>query len=113
MVVQKPGVVQQLPVKVLPGTESTASLIGHINFDTKATGERSAGNPHATFEVAGAGKGMMDDPKRALNRKRGNKPRINLHITAPVFDPTGPIVDSLIDRCLIFPVGVTHEGMDE
>ena len=70
MVVQKPGVVQQLPDKVLPGTESTANLIGHINFDMKATGERNAGNPHVAFEVAGAGNGA----KKA---------------TALVLDPTG------------------------
>jgi hypothetical protein len=62
----------------------------------KATGERNAGNPHVAFEVAGAGNGMMDDPKRARNRKRGNKPRVYLHIAAPVLDPTGPIVDKPI-----------------
>jgi hypothetical protein len=27
----------------------------HINFDVKCTGARSAGNPHATCDVAGAG----------------------------------------------------------
>jgi len=32
---------------------------------------------------------MMADPKRARNRKRGNKPRVDLHITAPVFYSTG------------------------
>jgi len=31
---------------------------------------------------------MMADPKRARNRKRGNKPRIDPHITAPVFYST-------------------------
>jgi hypothetical protein len=93
MVVRKPGVVQQLPDKVLPGTESTASLIGHINFDMKATGERNAGNPHVAFEVAGAGNGMMEDSKRARNRKRGHKPRVHLNITASVLDPTGPVVE--------------------
>jgi hypothetical protein len=31
---------------------------------------------------------MMGDPKRARNRKRGNKPRVDLHITAPVFYST-------------------------
>ena len=30
-------------------------MIGHISFDLKVLGERSAGNPHATFDVAGAG----------------------------------------------------------
>jgi|GEM_PF-5907070 len=60
----------------------------------KATGERNAGNPHVAFEVAGAGNGMMDDPKRARNRKRGNKQRVYLHIAAPVLDPTGAIVNN-------------------
>ena len=36
---------------------------------------------------------MMVDSKRARNRKRGNKPRVNLHIAAPVLDPTGPGMD--------------------
>ena len=47
-------------------------MIGHINFDLKVLGERSAGNPHATFDVAGAGNG-----KRAY-----------AHLTAPDLDPT-------------------------
>jgi len=59
----------------------------------KATGERNAGNPHVAFEVAGAGNGMMEDSKRARNRKRGHKPRVHLNITASVLDPTVPIVD--------------------
>jgi hypothetical protein len=28
---------------------------GHINFDAKITGKRSAGKPHATFDEAGDG----------------------------------------------------------
>ena len=32
-------------------------MISHINFDLKVLGERSAGNPHATFDVAGVGNG--------------------------------------------------------
>ena len=35
--------------------ESRPSTIGPITLDAKQTGERSAGNPHATFDVAGAG----------------------------------------------------------
>ncbi|CAL7962670.1 hypothetical protein GAMM_40009 [Gammaproteobacteria bacterium] len=34
-------------------------MIGHISFDKKLLGERSAGNPHATFDAAGAGNGKM------------------------------------------------------
>ena len=35
--------------------ESGSSRIGPINLDAKQTGERSAGNPHTAFDVAGAG----------------------------------------------------------
>jgi hypothetical protein len=37
---------------------------------------------------------MMDNLKRARNRKRGNKPRVDLHITAPVFYSTRKRTDS-------------------
>jgi hypothetical protein len=30
-------------------------MIGPINLDAKQTGERSAGKPHAAFDVAGTG----------------------------------------------------------
>jgi len=35
--------------------ESYSCPTGRITLDLKPTGERSAGNPHATFEVAGSG----------------------------------------------------------
>jgi hypothetical protein len=35
--------------------ESRSSTIGRITLEVKQTGERSAGNPHAAFDVAGAG----------------------------------------------------------
>ena len=38
-------------------TESVPSTIGHISSDKKVLGERSAGNPHAAFDVAGVGNG--------------------------------------------------------
>jgi len=40
-------------------TESRSSKIGHINLGAKWTGARSAGNPHAACERAGAGNGSM------------------------------------------------------
>ena len=68
--------------------ESGSSLIGPINLDTKSTGARSGGNPHAACEAAGIGNGITDYPTRA----RRGKPRIQtrgvLRITAPVLDPT-------------------------
>jgi hypothetical protein len=51
---------------------SRSGLIGLINFDVKCAGARSAGNPHATCDVAGAGNGATAIPKRA----RRGKPRI-------------------------------------
>jgi hypothetical protein len=35
--------------------ESRPSTIGPITLEVKQTGERSAGNPHAAFDVAGVG----------------------------------------------------------
>lgn len=44
-------------------------MISRINLDMKLLRERSAGNPHATFDVAGTGNRMHN-------------------IRAPVLDPT-------------------------
>ena len=38
--------------------ESHPKTIGHINFDAKITGKRSAVKPHAAFDVAGDGNGV-------------------------------------------------------
>ena len=48
--------------------ESIASQIGHINLSMKRTGKPGAGKPHAGFEEAGTGNGLLS--------------------TAPVLDPT-------------------------
>jgi len=48
--------------------ESTAIQIGHINLNMKRTGKPGAGKPHAGFDEAGAGNGLLS--------------------TAPVLDPT-------------------------
>jgi hypothetical protein len=44
--------------------ESVPSSIGHISRETKLLGKRSAGNPHATFDEAGAGNGMVTSPRQ-------------------------------------------------
>ena len=52
---------QRLGLCKLPGAapttdaESAPSLIGPITLDVKRAGKRSAGNPHAAFDAAGAG----------------------------------------------------------
>jgi prepilin-type N-terminal cleavage/methylation domain-containing protein/prepilin-type processing-associated H-X9-DG protein len=44
--------------------ESAASPIGLINLDRKTTGKRSAGNPHAAFDEAGAGNDLYCVPRQ-------------------------------------------------
>ena len=56
MAISSAGTVLRLEDKI-PLTESVPCTIGHINFDMKVLGERSAGNPHAAFDVAGFGNG--------------------------------------------------------
>ena len=58
MVVPDTGSVFRLQHSVLPATESLPNPIGHISFDVKVTGKRSAGKPHAAFDVAGDGNGI-------------------------------------------------------
>ena len=50
---------------------SRSSLIGLISLVANCAGARSAGNPQATCDVAGAGNGATANPKRA----RRGKPR--------------------------------------
>ena len=61
--------------------ESASNRIGRINLAAKCAGARSAGNPHAACEVAGAGNGATELAKRA----RRGKPR-----TRPSERPDGP-----------------------
>ncbi len=52
-----------------PGSGAVA--VGHITRAVKSAGKRSAGNPHAPFEVAGAGTGLTGWLVRHSQRKRG------------------------------------------
>lgn len=47
------------------GLESAASAIRHITLEMKLTGKRSAGNPPAPFDVAGAGDGPELEPRQS------------------------------------------------
>ena len=67
---------------------AASSLIGRITLDVNCAGARSAGNPHATCDVAGAGNGVTETPKRARRGKPWIQPRRLLRTTAPVLDPT-------------------------
>jgi hypothetical protein len=64
-------------------------MMGLINLGVKRTGERGAGNPHATFDRAGTGNGLTARTKRARSWKRRIRPSQSLRSTAPALDPTG------------------------
>jgi hypothetical protein len=57
-----------------------------ITLAAKHAGERSAGNPHAPFEVAGAGNVTMAAGLRATAKAVDQPPEPN--VGAPVLDPT-------------------------
>src|SRR5450755_909526 len=57
---------------------SRSSLIGPITLDVKCAGARSAGNPPATCDVAGAGNQLTVRIVRHSQRKRGAMDRPNL-----------------------------------
>jgi hypothetical protein len=56
-------------------------MIGPINLGVKQTGERSAGNPHAAFDVAGTGNVARSrccdtsQPKGRGNREHKQRPK--------------------------------------
>ena len=54
-----------------PRAESAAGTIGPITLEAKPSGKRSAGKPHAAFDVAGAGNGLTVWLVRHSRRKRG------------------------------------------
>ena len=60
------------PMALAAVVDSGANMIGLINLEMKCAGTRSAGNPHAACDVAGAGNGITNIPSRA----RRGKPRI-------------------------------------
>jgi hypothetical protein len=69
--------------------ESAASTIGHINFDRNPTGKRSAGNPPATFDAAGAGDVAWWRYRGTRKRKsEQQRTQTSTYTGAPVLDPT-------------------------
>src|SRR5215472_6271189 len=55
--------------------ESRPSTIGPITLEVKQTGERSAGKPHAAFDVAGTGNVAWS--RYCDTRKRKSEPTVN------------------------------------
>ena len=73
-------------VEYARSAESPPGRIGLISLGAKQTGERSAGDAHATFDVAGAGNVMMAAGLRATAKAVELPPEPN--VGAPVLDPT-------------------------
>jgi hypothetical protein len=63
------------------GLGSRSGGIGPISLDAKCAGARSAGNPHATCEVPGAGNRLTVRLVRHSQRKRGAMDRPHLRST--------------------------------
>jgi hypothetical protein len=61
-------------------------MTGPITLDVKQTGERSAGNRQAAFDVAGAGNVTMAAGLRSTAKAVGKPPEPT--VCAPVLDPT-------------------------
>lgn len=61
-------------------------MIGLKTLDTKQAGERSAGKPHAAFDVAGAGNVVMAAGLRATAKAVETSPEPK--VCAPVLDAT-------------------------
>src|ERR1700730_17298393 len=109
--------VQQLSNAQLRITaESCPSAIGLINLTEKQAGERSAGNPHATFDEAGKGNQLTVRLVRHSQRKRRETDRPHLRGMAPFLDPTdggdkgnGGIIRSPI-RAMVLPGSVAGRG---
>jgi hypothetical protein len=69
----------------------TLQSIGLITLDMNCAGARSAGNPHATCDVAGAGNGFTVRLVRHSQRKRGAN-KIGLTFGIPRQSSTLPLV---------------------
>ena len=61
-------------------------MIGPITLGMKQTGKRSAGKPHAAFDVAGVGNVTMVAGLRSLAKAMESPPAPN--VRAPALDPT-------------------------
>src|SRR5260221_3975097 len=68
--------------------ESTSNWLRLINLSAKRAGERSAGNLHAPFDVAGDGKQLTVRLVRHSQRKPGAPDRSDLQSIAPFLEPT-------------------------
>jgi len=76
--------------------------MGLITRGTKQTGERSAGNPPAAFDVAGAGNVTMATGLRAPAKAVEHPPAPK--VGAPVLDPTVHVSRIPMVRTIMYAV---------
>src|SRR3954454_3202995 len=88
MAVRGARAVQRLPGPSVRATaESVPDLRGPITLGAKRTGKPGAGEPHAGFDVAGAGDVTMGAGLRPEAKAEDEPP--DPTVRAPVLDPTG------------------------
>jgi hypothetical protein len=95
---------QRLPtVSLWAARESTSKPMSLISLDSKRSGERSAGNPPATFDEAGAGNVTMGAGLRPGLKGKETPPDPKVY--APALDPTAKEgnLDDLRDVALPLP----------
>ena len=68
MALRDAGSVQPVSRLIPAVYDSGSHSIGLITLDVKGAGARSAGNPHATCDVAGVGDGIFTEDLRASVR---------------------------------------------
>src|SRR5262249_42301929 len=87
--------------------ESAAAVAGCISLGVKRAGERSAGNPPAPFDVAGAGDVAMGAGLRPTAKAVELPP--DPTVRAPALDPTGPrltaMSNGITDTCTPLKLG--------
>src|SRR5229473_534080 len=90
--------------------ESTSNWLRLINLSAKRAGERSAGNLHAPFDVAGDGNQLTVRLVRHSQRKRGAPDRSDLRSMAPFLDPTSRPISAGLSRTTGSRRGVSFGG---
>ena len=104
MAVRHSGLIWALPCPSAQAAavESAPSLIGRITLGMKRAGVRSAGNPHAAYDVAGVGNGVTGRIEAPADGESCRQQLLPVPTaTAPALDPTG---GRRLEKCSIIRV---------
>ena len=102
MALRRTRIIQWIPSKpARAADESAPSTISHISLDEKQTGKRSAGNPPAPFDEAGAGDVTMVEILRH-SKPKGRETDENKHQPkAARQSSTLPPENAHVDVCVV------------